>query len=414
MKILFVLDTFYPKIDGPATVIYNIANILTEKKLAEIDVLVPGYKNYKDNFNFKVIRCASMFGPDNYRTGLPALSFNLKKKLKENNYDIIHIHSPFTMGKYATKFGIKNKIPVINTIHTQYKSDFERKLKSKFLQNFMMRYVAKVLNGANKILTVSSGFAKEINTTYGYSKKVDVIRNATEFVDTKDLSQQVKDIKAKHNVNDKFICLFVGRVVENKNIQFSLDALNEVKKQGVNNFKFLIVGEGNYMNELKKKVSEYNLEDNVDFVGLIKDRDLLSAYYKSADLFMFPSTFDTCGIVALESASFGTPSIMLKGSYASELIENGKNGFIAEANAKDWANIISDLINNQTKVKEIRDYTKQSLYKSWEDISFEYYNFYKLVMLVDNIKKKKTIIYKKEKTLKSCTNKQGKYKFFKD
>lgn len=387
MKILYVLDTFYPKVDGPATVINNIASISAKHNLAQIDLLVPHYPKYKDKFKYRVIRVPSIFGPDKYRTGLPQLKCNLKKLLKQEKYDIIHVHSPFTMGKWAINFAKKNGIPSINTLHTRYKSDFERKLKSKTLQNFMMRYVKNVLNKSDHVLTVSQGFANEIQPTYNYNKKVNVIRNATEFKG-EFTPELVEELREKHNLKKEFICLFVGRVVENKNIQFSLKSLSELKKRGVKNFKFIIVGEGNYKSTLEELVKEYKLEENVIFAGLIKDRKLLGAYYQLSDLFLFPSTFDTCGIVALEAASFKLPSLMLEKSYASELIENNINGFTEPEDPVKWADKLETLIKDRKIIANTKEAVKQSLCKSWEEITLESVNYYKYIILFHKLKKK--------------------------
>ncbi len=390
MKILYVLDTYYPKIDGPATVINNLANIYTQYNLAEINILAPYYPKYKDNFKYKVIRCPSIFGPDKYRTGVPVLSTKLNKILKQGNYDLIHIHSPFTVGKYALKFAKKNNIPVINTIHTKYKSDFERKLKSKFLQNFMMKYIRKVLNNSDYVLTVSNLFADELKSDiYKCNKKVGVIRNATEFKDC-NLDLEVKSLKAKYKISDEFLFLSVGRVVKNKNIQFSLKALKNLKDLGFDTFKFFVVGEGDYLQELVNQTKKYGLENNVIFVGLIKDRKILSTYYKMCDLFLFPSTFDTCGIVALEAGSFGLPSFMLKDSCASELIVDNQNGFVEIDNPKSWAQRLLNITKDKSTLKSISTQAKQTLTKSWEDIAYEYYNLYKGVLF-----------FKKLKTIKS-------------
>ena len=385
MKILYVLDTFDPKVDGPATVINNIAKILSENKLAEIDVMVPYFPKYTDNFPYKVIRVTSLWGPDNYRTPIPQLKMNLAKIIKKGKYDIIHVHSPFTLGKWAISFAKKHKIPNIITLHTKYKSDFERKLKSKFLQNFMMNYVTKVLNKADYALTVSYGFANEIKETYNYNKKVNVIRNATEFKDTK-APDIVETLRKKHNLNDDFVCLFVGRVVKNKKIQFSLEALKQAKEKGYTNFKFLIVGEGDYRSKLEELVKKYNLEENVVFVGLISDRNELGAYYQLSDLFLFPSIFDTCGIVALEAASFELPSLMIEDTCASELIVDGDNGFIAPNDTRIWAEKLIDIIHNKDKLEKTKVRAKETLCQSWEQITMECLNYYKCVILFNKLK----------------------------
>lgn len=413
MKILYVLDTFYPKVDGPATVINNIADILTKNKLAQIDLLVPYYPKYQDNFSYRVIRVPSIFGPDNYRAGFPQLKAKLGKSLKNENYDIIHVHSPFTIGKWALKFARKNNIPSISTIHTQYKSDFERKLKSKLLQNFMMKYITKVLNTSDHVLTVSKGFADEIKPTYGYNKKVNVIRNATEFKGTKS-PELVEELKQKYDLKDEFLFLFVGRVVENKNIQFSLQALSEVKKLGNSNFKFFIVGEGDYKDKLVEIVEKLDLKDNVIFTGLVSDRKLLGAYYQMCDLFMFPSFFDTCGIVALEAASFELPSLMLEKTYASELIRNYENGFIAPNDPVTWAKVILEIMNNKEILNKVKSNAKKTLCKSWEEISLECLNYYKIIILFNKLKKSN---YRELKTTirfsPSKTSLSGSFKPFK-
>ena len=386
MKILYVLDTFYPKIDGPATVINNLATIYNTNNIAQVDILAPYYPKYKDNFPFKIIRCPSIFGPDKYRTGVPFLNPKLNKILKKGNYDLIHIHSPFTIGKYAMNFGLKNNIPVVNTIHTKYKSDFERKLKSKTLQNFMMSYIRKVLNNSNYVLTVSNTFADELESdVYKCNKKVGVIRNATEFKDI-DLSNLVSSLREKYSLTNEFLFLSVGRVVENKNIQFSLEVLKNLKELGFDNFKFFVVGEGNYLEHLKGLAKEYNIENNIIFVGLIKDRNLLSAYYKLCDLFLFPSVFDTCGIVALEAGSFGLPAFMIKDSCASELIIDGQNGFVEIADSKLWAEKLLTIVSNKNGLNNMKQITKDTLTKSWEDIALEYFVLYKGVLLFEKLK----------------------------
>ena len=141
MKVLQVLDCFYPNIDGPINVIVNIAQIANEQNLAEVEILVPKYNEKYDVENVKIHRSRSLKSTEGYRMGIPFLDHKVKKLIKNGGFDIIHVHSPFTMGRYAVKLAKKYKLPVLLTVHTKYKSDFERKLKSKFLQNFMMRFI---------------------------------------------------------------------------------------------------------------------------------------------------------------------------------------------------------------------------------------------------------------------------------
>lgn len=401
MKILYVLDSYYPKIDGPAIALNQIAKTLTENKLASVDLLVPSYPNYKDEFSYNVIRCKSMFGTDGYRTPIPAQDHNLKKLLKNEKYDLIHIHSPFTLCNYVMKYAKKNNIPTICTIHTKYKSDFKRKLKLNCLVNFMMKYIKNNLNKADHLLTVSKQFTQEIKTIYKCKKKANVIRNATDFADCNISLDKIHELQKSYNLTNEFKFLYVGRIVENKNIQFSLKALSELKKITDKKFKFFIVGEGDYKNTLIKLTKDLNLEDEVIFTGLINNRDELKCYYKMCDLFLFPSIFDTCGIVVLEAGSLSLPSLVAQNTCASELIEHNFNGFSAELEINSWCKTLNDIINtSNSKYAEIKTNAKNTLSSTWKDCSLIHLNYYKFVLLLHKMKLKNKTIFKKCNILK--------------
>lgn len=377
-RILLVLDTFYPNIDGPVNSIINIAEITnaTPEFNCEIELLVPYYPEvYKSNLT--IHRCKSLKFGSTYRTPVPIFDRNVKKLIKNGNYDLIHIHSPFTLGKAAVKFAKKYDIPTITTVHTQYKSDFERTLKSKCLQKFMMNYIMKVINKCDIVTTVSNGAKAVIKDDYGYTKTdIKVIRNGTDLKVQEIDNNTIKEIKSKYGLKKEFVFLFIGRIVENKNIQFSLEVLKLLKESGYENFKFLIVGSGDYTNTLKSIIKKYNLQDNVIFTGRINDREEIAAIYKCADLFMFPSTFDTCGIVVIEAAANSLPSALVENTCASEVIKNRKNGLSLPQNAKIWVSEISKIMDNKESISQMKNEALKTIYVSWKDIVKQYIDLY--------------------------------------
>ena len=66
MKVLEVLDSFYPQIDGPINCIVNIAKTLNNKNLADVDLLVPKYKKEVDVEGVNIFRCPTVKGPEGY------------------------------------------------------------------------------------------------------------------------------------------------------------------------------------------------------------------------------------------------------------------------------------------------------------------------------------------------------------
>ncbi len=377
MKVLEVLDSFYPQIDGPINCIVNIAKTLNNKNLADVDLLVPKYKKEVNVEGVNIFRCPTVKGPEGYMMCLPQLDKSIKKLIR--NYDLIHVHSPFPLGRYAINVAKKYNIPTLFTIHTKYKSDFERVLKSKALQNFMLRYIMQPVNKSDYVLSVSNG-ASETLKEYGYKgKNIFVIRNGTDMKPCPSNEKIEKELIEKYDLKDNVVFLFVGRIVENKNIQFSLDVLRKMKEK-FDKFKFLIVGSGNYEDKLKNLVEEYNLQNNVVFVGKVIDRDVLASFYKVADLFLFPSTFDTCGIVVIEAAANKLASVLIENSCASELVENGKNGLTFPENSSVWAEELLKIVHLKSKMKSLGEEAFNSVYFKWEDVAVKYYEFYQKVL----------------------------------
>ena len=378
MRVLEVLDSYYPKFDGPNLVITSYANSFLKDNDVECEVAVPRYPKYKDNQKFKVNRVRSIKGPEGYTVALPNLDCKLKKYLKEKNFDIIHIHSPFTMCKFFTKYGKKHNIPTIFTFHTKFKEDFERKLKSKCLQNFMMKYILKNINNADYVTSVSNG-AAECLKEYGYKKQIDVIRNGTDLVYPENAEELIKEVNEKYNLNNqKSVFLSVGRIVENKKLQQAIKALKIVKEKGYD-FKYLIVGSGTYEQKLKDLVKENNLQDNVIFTGKIMDRKFLSGIYLRADLFMLPSTFDTASLAPIEAAALKVPSLLNKGCSTAEIITDNRNGFLAEESEEAWAEKIIEIINNND-LNLVKENAYKEVYKTWDSVALEVKAYYQNIL----------------------------------
>lgn len=378
MRVLEVLDTFYPNIDGPINVMVNIAKILNEGELAEVELLVPNFpKHNVDIEGIKIHRCTSIPAPEGNRAAMPYANNKVKNLIKNGNFDIIHVHSPFTLGKASLTYAKKYNIPSMLTIHTRYKTEFERILRSKSLQRFMNKYINKVINLSDYVLSVSNGAAKQVIEDCDYKKDVYVIRNGTDINPEPISADKIMKCKKEYNLKDEFVFLFVGRLVENKNIQFTLQVLKELKEAGYNDFKFVIVGSGEYLDTLKEIISKYNLTDNVIFTGKIMDRQKLATIYACADLFMFPSSADTCGIVAIEAAANSLPSVMLEDTCASEVIVNGINGFALPNNPTAWKNKLIEVLNDRNQLQDIRDAAKKMVYVSWKTIVEQLYDFYK-------------------------------------
>lgn len=381
MKILEVLDSFYPNVDGPISVMTYLAKKYQENNLAEVEILVPAYPQKVEVEGLKIHRCKSFAAKGGYRAAMPFLDGKIKRLIKKGNFDVIHLHSPVLLGHFALKWGKKLDIPVVFTFHTKFKDEIKNRSKLKLIQNISMNYIMSCINKSDCVTTVSRGSIATLKE-YGYKRcdEVKVITNGTDMPPMAADPAEVEKIREELNLKNNFAFLFAGRLAEVKNIQFSLKALAKVKERGVENFRFVIVGDGDYGKELKRQVHELGLENEVVFVGKISDRKVLATYFAACDAMLFPSLFDTASITVPEAAANSLPAIMIKGSSSSEVLEDGVSGFLWENDADIWAENMVNLINNPASAAEVGKGALENVYASWDEIARRYVELYKTLI----------------------------------
>lgn len=379
IHVLEVLDCYYPKFDGPNMVITSYANSFTKSNKCQVEAVVPSYPKYTDNQIFDVKRVASVPAPEGYRLAMPWFDRKIKKWLDNQQIDIIHIHSPFSMCRFFAKYAKKRNIPSVYTFHTKFREDFERTVGVKPLVNIAMRYIMSNMNLVDHALTVSYS-SIDCMRDYGYKKPVDVIRNGTDLSCPANAEALKKKVQELHQLaDDDFVLLSVGRIVENKNLQLVVDALGIVKEKG-HSFKLIVVGAGPYEQTLKQLVESQGLSDAVIFTGKVMDRELLSAYYLRANLFCLPSTFDTASLAPIEAAAMKLPSILVKGCSTAEIISHKENGLLADENPHAWAESIMSAITDKEMMQRLSDNCHQQVFRTWDQVADEVYAYYERII----------------------------------
>ena len=164
-----------------------------------------------------------------------------------------------------------------------------------------------------------------------------------------------------------------------KGLRIILDALASLRSQG-QDFRMVFVGAGGDEAEVRSYAAELGLGSKVFFTGAISGRDKLRAWYQRADLFLFPSTFDTNGLVVREASASNTASVIVAGSCASEGVTDGRNGFLIDENAESLAAKLSKLIKAPESIKAVGEGAGSELYISWEDAVAKAYERYEVVI----------------------------------
>lgn len=374
------VDSFFPMIDGVAMVVDNHAKRLS--KYANVIVFCPKYlgKKYNDNkLNYKVVRCISARIPFvDYNLPAPKLDIKFERKLRKYKLDIIHIHSPFMLGKLGVSYAKKYNIPVIGTMHSQYKQDFERSIKIDKVVELLTKEIIKVYDECDRCFAVNSEIARIYKKEYGCKKLPEVMNNATEMKPCINEEHAYNYINNLYGIkeNEK-VFLFVGRINALKNIFFIVDALKVLKKKNPFEFKMLFVGTGQDEEYLKEYIKDNNLEKNIIMCGKITDREILQYYYKRANLFLFPSLYDASSIVQIEASSQRTPTLFIKGAATAATIEDNITGYLANNNAKDYANKIIEIMKDNKKYNEVCNEVFNKIYITWDSTIDKLYYIYK-------------------------------------
>lgn len=373
------IDTYFPMTDGVIMVVDNYARRLI--KYANVIVFAPrllGKELDDTKFPYKIVRCRSLKVPFiDYSLPMPKMDYGFKKILNTYKLDIVHIHSPFSVGKAGIKYAKSHNVPVIGTMHSQYKQDIMRAVRNKKMTNTLTKKLIDVFNKCDECWAVNSEVARIFYEDYGYKCLPKVMNNATEMLPVKDYSKACKLVNDKYHLSDDKVFTFVGRINALKGVFFILDSLYELKKINPKfKFKMLFIGNGQDMEELKKKIKEYKLDNDVILCGKITDRDLLASIYARSDLFLFPSMYDASSIVQIEAASQKTPGLFLEGSATSATVTNNQNGYIEKKDPTLYAKRILNIFDNQESLKKVSQNAYRDLYKNWDNVVDTIYKNY--------------------------------------
>ena len=366
LNVALLNDSFPPAIDGVANAVVNYAENI-HKKYGTPTVITPKYPHIIDNYPYEVFRYSSakMTVKMPFRVGNP-FSPILLNELRPKNFDLLHVHSPFASSVLAREISIQRKgqIPTILTYHTKFNIDIDKYVKFTGFNKIAKSFMLNNINTADEVWTVSKGTIENLREI-GYEGEIIVMPNGTDFVRGKSSIEEIEEINRMHCLTDEFVMLFVGRMMWYKNLEIILDSLKNLSDAGIK-FKAFFVGEGPDRFSVEHYAKSLGIYDRTIFTGAIYDRKKVKAYFSRADLFLFPSTFDTSGLVVKEAAACGCPSILTKGSCAAEDVEDGVSGILSNENSEEFTKHIVDYINSTDLQNKLKAGASEKLYRSWD------------------------------------------------
>ncbi len=362
-------DSFPPILDGVTLTVENYVYWLQQK--GRTPCVVTPWNPEKNSYSFDVVRYFSLpiASRHPYRYGYPKCDPFIWKRLRETDFKLLHSHCPFSSGRLAVYVKKHQNVPLVGTFHSKYRSDLEHSFrKTPWCVPIIMKRILNFFNACDEVW-IPQAQVEDTVREYGFKGKLTVVENGNDFASIikGDVGEYKRSAKHKLGIKDDEIALlFVGQHIWEKGLDVVIDTLKEIN--GTVPFKMNFIGNGYAFDDIKKRIADYGLSDKVRLHGVIREREILSDYYAASDLFLFPSFYDNAPLVVREAAAMGTPAILLKGSTASEVINDGKNGFLTDKSPVKFAELVRHLHDNPDELKTVSAGARETLVRSWKDV----------------------------------------------
>ncbi len=359
-------DTFLPIVDGVGRVVQAYSETLC-KMGHQVTVVAPMYDTgFQGGYPYQLVEYvgSSVPGFKQYKVGEAVLDAHYRQRIRMIELDLIHAHSPFSAGSEALRLAAVRKLPLVGTFHSKYYDDFLKATRSESIAKMGVKLVVSFYNQCDEVWAVGNNTA-DVLRGYGYEGRIQVMPNGATMRTVK--PGDVEQVNRRWNLGTDPLILFVGQMDWKKNILTVLEACAEMKQAGTP-FRLLLAGQGIDMNAIGAKIRELNIQDRAEQIGHITDTSLLDALYARANLFAFPSLYDAAPMVVREAAVMGTPSVMVKGSTAAEIIQPGVNGLLCENDPKDLARIMTEALREPEKLRLIGAQARETIPVPWEKV----------------------------------------------
>jgi len=345
LRIGIFTDSYHPYISGVVRSIELLKEEL-ESRGHEAFIFAPNYPTASQSQERNVFRFFSIPAPTQRNFYLPIpFSPRLPFLVNTLKLDVVHVHSPFLLGSLGTIIAKRFNLPLIFTFHTLYHFyahylPFGKSVSAEIIKKWNKSFCNRC-----DLIIAPSLFVKMLIEEYGITKPIDVIPTGINNAYYAASNGGKEWLKKRFNLNhEDRVLLYVGRLGKEKNINFLIDAMEDIVIT-MPRVKLLIVGTGIEESSLKILCYQKNLQQNVLFCGRLSDSELLKCY-AGADIFTFASQSETQGLVVGEAKAAGLPVVCRYSPCLSEIIVNGKDGFLVHTR-QDFVEKIKYLLDNE-------------------------------------------------------------------
>lgn len=335
MRISLVTDTYLPEVNGVTTVLAAMRAGLLMRGHA-VQVIAPRYSapGPDDDAGVHRVFSVAMPGYPQARLGLPAPGA-VGSALRRFAPDVVHVITEGLIGGAGRRHARRHDLPLVTSYHTdfpRYAARYAGQWAVEPVRNYLRRF-----HGAAVLTQTPSEATRDELRSLGLSQAVVWGRgvDARHFTPARRSEERRKALGA----SGRQMVLHVSRLAVEKDVETLITAFQLAEEALGRTVTFVVAGDGPKAAEVRAALP---FATHLGFL----DRQTLANLYADADLFVFPSPTETCGLVLLEAMASGVPVIASDRGGVQENLRPGLNGLQVRAgDGAGFAGAIVELLN---------------------------------------------------------------------
>lgn len=357
MRIGIFTETYTPYISGLVTSEVMLKNAL-EKEGHEVYVVTANLESFKYEYDEKerILRIPGL--PTGiYDSRLTSIyPIQAVNKIRSWKLDVIHSQTEFAIGTFARLIAKQYNIPLVHTYHTMYEDyihyitkGYFKKSSKKLVEYFTKFYCDTT---ATELIVPTNKTYKLFKEKYHFEKNIHIIPTGIEverFYEENINKKEVNNLRKTLNLQKKdFVILFVGRLAEEKNVEFLIESQKKLSEE-YNNIKLIIVGDGPDKEKYEDYSKKLGLIKNIIFTGKAAWDDM-PYYYHISNVFATASKTETQGLTIIEAMASNVTPVCMKDEAFQSMVTEDLNGLFFETQ-KEYESHILNLYKNPEKLK---------------------------------------------------------------